>query len=363
MLRVTPQPFRRVYTGIHVVDRQLQFLVGFFSALMDDPGAGWDVSALLAWGLSQFGAAWALVMLEALRHGNRGRLVSWIGTVGVILQNIPFAVTIPLYLTLHLFTSPVASLGTGDRNSARRTLFTYLWDVAVLTSTVTLAFIAPVLLMSLRGPLGHDAATHYRWMALWQLFSVWNVVAQWLAHRAGYYLLGSMVPRDDNGRPTTPGVAFSVAVSGVYEFVMTLCVASHLPILTVALLPGPARSLLASAIPVLGPVLEQVTLARALLPRAPGAPPTLTPEYAPGELAAPIADFLLWDFYVGSVALLLWAAYLHQTTVRNASLVGLLRKVGYWVLVGGPIAATAALLWERDEVVKEDEAPLKTKDT
>ena len=66
---------------------------------------------------------------------------------------------------------------------------------------------------------------------------------------------------------------------------------------------------------------------------------------------------------VGSNPLLLWAVYLHQTTVRHPGPVALLRKIGYWFVVGGPVAATAALLWARDEVVKEDEAPLKDKDT
>lgn len=362
-LRVTTQPFRRVYSGVGPVDRHLQRLVGFFTALLDDPGAGWESSALLFWGLAQMGGVWTLIMLESLRSGSRGRLVSWAGTVGFIFQNITFAVAVPLYLALHLLTSPVASLGSSDRNAARRALFVYLWDLAVLTSAVTLGFIAPTLLMALRDPMGHDAATHYKWIAIWQLFPVWTAVAQWVAHRAGYYLLGSMVPRDDDGRPTTPGVAFSVAVSGVYEFVLTLCVATQLPVLTLVALPSPARSFLASAFPALAPILEQVTFARTFVPNPPGAPPSPGLDYAPGELAAPVVDFLQWDFYVGSVPLLLWAVYLHQTTVRNPGPVALLRKIGYWFVVGGPVAATAALLWERDEVVKEDEAPLKDKDT
>ncbi len=359
------EPFRRTYTGVKAFDGILSKLVGFFATLLDDPGAGWEVTAIYAWMASQLAAAWTLLQLEGLRAGNRGRLVSFTGVTGLLFQVLTYTFVAPLYLALHLLTSPVARLRNGDGDGARRALFVYLWDLAVLTSTVTLTFVAPVLLMSMPDALGHTPAVHYRWIAIWQLFPVWGIAAQWVAHRTGYFLLGSMVPRDDAGRQTTPGVAYSVAVSGVYEFAITMCVISHLPVMLVALLPAPLRSLLASSAPAgLGPVLEQVTFARTFVPRPLFAPPTVTPTgYKPGELAAVMVNFLQYDIYTGSLALVLWAMYLHQTTVKNPNFFGMLRKAGFWFLVGGPIAAAAALIWERDEVVKEGEPALKSKTT
>ncbi|RYP38462.1 hypothetical protein DL767_002578 [Monosporascus sp. MG133] len=360
-----PQPFRREYTGVGPVDRHLATLVGFFAALVGDAGAGWDATAFIVWGLAQFGAAWGLLMLEGLRHGNRGRPVGGLGglaVLGFLVQNATYAFTVPLYLALHLLTSPAARLRAGDGDGARRALFVYLWDLALLTSTVTLTYIAPALLMCAPGLFGHTADQHYKWLAIWQAFPLWSVIAQWAAHRACYFLLGSMVPRDDEGRETTPGIAFSVAVSGIYEFALTLCVGTHLPIVALALLPAPLRPVLGSRFASLKPIIDDVTFVRTFVPYPVTAPPTVTPAgAAPGELAAVVTNFLRYDFYVGSLPLLLWAMYLHQTTVKNPSFGGMLRKAGFWFLVGGPIAATAALLWERDEVVKEGDVALKSK--
>lgn len=363
VLRGAPEPFRRTYTGVEAIDRTLSILVAFFAALLSDPGAGWDAYALVVWMIGQTGAAWNILLLEGLRAGNRGRIVSFVGTVGFLFQNLTFVFVIPLYLSLHLLTSPVARLRNGDGDGARRALFVYLWDLAVLTSTVTLTFLAPSLLMSMPELFGHSADAHYRWVAIWQLFPVWNVIVQWIAHKTGYFLLGSMVPRDDDGRETTPGVAFSVAVSGVYEFALTLCVGSHLPVLVLALLPAPLRAVLVANLPTsLAPVLEQVTFARTYIPHPLSAPPTVDPAgYRPGEMSAIGVNFLQYDLYTASIPFLLWAMYLHQTTVKNPSFLGMLRKVGFWFAVGGPVAASVALIWDRDEVVKEGEPALKAK--
>lgn len=71
-----PAPLLRRYTGIEAVDYVLAVLVGFFSGLI-----GGDVAPqyrlFTLWGMTQFGACWTLVVLEGLRAGNRGRLVSW----------------------------------------------------------------------------------------------------------------------------------------------------------------------------------------------------------------------------------------------------------------------------------------------
>lgn len=369
ILRGAPEPFRTAYTGVGPIDRHLSVLVGFFASLLHDPGAGWEASAFFLWVLGQAGAAWTLLLLESLRAGNRGRLVSFAGTVGFLFQNLTYAFVVPLYLALHLLTSPSARLRSGDGDAARRALFVYLWDLAVLTSTVALSFLAPSLLMSLPGLFGHSAAQHYGWLAVWQLFPVWSAALQWAAHRAGYFLLGSLVPRDDAGREATPGVAFAVAVSGAYQFALTLCVATHLPVLAVAALPAPLRAALASAsasvLPagVAAPVLAQVTFARTFVPwPLPAGPPAVSRDaYGPGDLAAVTLNFLQYDFYSGSVPFLLWAMYLHQTTVRNPRFLAMLRKVGFWLVLGGPLAAVTALVWERDEVVKEGEAPLEAK--
>lgn len=354
-----PTPFKREYTGIRGLDRQLSVLVGFFSALIDDRGAGWDTTAFFIWGIAQFAAGWTLLVLEGRRSGNRGRLVSWVGTVGLIFQNMTWTFTVPLYLVLHLFTSPISKLGGKDRkavgDAARQSLFVYLWDLALIPMSVTLGLIVPTVVMSMPSLLNQTPATHYNWIAYWQAFPLWTVLIQDILHNACYYLLGSLSPRDSEGKPTTPGNGFMVAIAGVYQYALTISVVSHVPILLVSILPDSLRSTLASAFPKYAPLLSQITFARTFIPYPLSAPPTINPAaYGPGELAPLAVNFLQYDLYTGNSALLLWAIYLHATTAGR-SLWQTLRTTLFWMTVGGPSGAAVALLWDRDEIVKEGE--------
>ncbi|KAI0396889.1 hypothetical protein F5Y17DRAFT_417241 [Xylariaceae sp. FL0594] len=356
-LNGAPAPFLRSYTGLASLDKALCNMVGFFAAVIDAHD-DWEVTLGYAWGMAQFAAAWTLLLLEAKRAGNRGRLVSWIGTVGLLFQNLTWTVVIPLYLALHLVTSPVARIGRGDGEKARRSLFVYLWDMALIPMSVTIAFVAPAILMSMPNLFHQTAATHYKWIAAWQPFPAVNVMALGFLHYACYYLLGSLSPTDEEGRPTTPGRAYMVAVRGVYEFALTLCAVTHVPLLLLCVMPEPGREFLRHAFPSYAPIFDSLSL-RTFVPRHWSDAPRVDPSaYAPGDLAPLAMHVLHYDFYVGTATLLAWAAYLRQTTVKDASLSSLLRKMAFWLLATGPAGATIALAWDRDEVVLEGDSEL-----
>lgn len=356
-----PLPIKRTFTGVGPLDKQLSVLVTFFAALINDPGAGYEVTAFYIWGMAQFAAGWTALVLEARRAGNRGRAVAWVGTLGVVFQNITWTAAVPLFLALHLLTSPVAKIAgksakeAGD--AARSSLFVYLWDLALLPVAVTLGLNVPTIFMSLPGLLNQSAATHYNWIAFWQAFPVWTVAILDILHNACYFLLGSLLPMDAAGKSTTPGNGFLFAVSGVYQFGLTLCTITHVPIMLVSALPGPVRSALVSAFPKFAPFFSQVTFARTFVPHPLFAPRTVDPAaYAPGDLAAMVINFLQYDLFTGNTALLLWALYLHFTTARRPA-AKTLEIAAFWSLLAGPIGATLALLWDRDELVKEGETP------
>jgi hypothetical protein len=67
-------PLLRTYTGIQALDGHLAILVAFFAPVADRSHA--DLALSAAFGLGQFGAAWALLTLESLRAGNKGRIVN-----------------------------------------------------------------------------------------------------------------------------------------------------------------------------------------------------------------------------------------------------------------------------------------------
>lgn len=70
----TIDPLLRTYTGIQALDGQLAILVTFFAPVADRSHA--DLALSGAFGLGQFGAAWALLTLESLRAGNKAKIVN-----------------------------------------------------------------------------------------------------------------------------------------------------------------------------------------------------------------------------------------------------------------------------------------------
>ncbi|KAI8950906.1 hypothetical protein F4801DRAFT_590099 [Xylaria longipes] len=360
-LRGAPSPFLTSYTGVSAVDHQLCVLVSFFSAIIDG-NVSWNVTMFYVWGMAQFAAAWTLLVLEAKRAGNRGRLVSWIGTVGILFQNVTWTITIPLYLALHLLTSPVAKLKNGDGPGARRSLFVYLWDLALLPMAVTLTFIVPCIFMSMPRLFNQEAATHYKWIAILQPFPAFTVLGLGFLHYGCYYALGSLSPVNEENEPTTHGHGYMVAVRGVYEFALALCGTSHLPIVLLTLMPEAGREFLSHAFPYYAPVFRSLSFAKTFIPRPWYDAPSVDPAtYKSGDLGILAQHFLQYDFYVGTAPVLLWSMYLYQRTVKDASLGKMLGRAGFWFLVGGPAATAIILNWDRDAVTEEGEEKLKKK--
>jgi hypothetical protein len=67
----TAAPMKQTYTGIGLVDKQLTVLVSFFYTAIDGNRADVSLSFLYLGG--QVLAAWALITIESLRVGNRGK--------------------------------------------------------------------------------------------------------------------------------------------------------------------------------------------------------------------------------------------------------------------------------------------------
>ncbi|KAK7949763.1 hypothetical protein PG988_016402, partial [Apiospora saccharicola] len=355
-----PEPFKRHWLGLAPVDGLLNFLVAFFSAMVDGVNntdsqgkVEWNGYLFYVWGMSQFVAAWAVLLLESLRVGNRGRLVSYIGFAGLLFQIGTWTVVGPLYLALHLLTSPVASArARGDGPKARRALFVLLWDMALIPAVVTLTDTLPAVLMNAAGA---SASAHYKAIAFWQFFPLWTVLLQAFLHPMCSFLFGSLLPVDGAVRPDRVRrrpralVAVSLAPAAVRTW---LAVHATSPLLN---LPASYASL-----------FETASFTEIFIPASPFHPPTIVATSAVdgtvsySGLAQAGAHFLRYDMFVGAVPFLLWAVYLHQTTVKTPlSPLALIQKIGFWFLVGGAYAPAVALLWDRDAVVLEGDEPLQ----
>ncbi|KAJ2968542.1 hypothetical protein NUW58_g10200 [Xylaria curta] len=227
---------------------------------------------------------------------------------------------------------------------------------------VTLSFIVPAIIMSVPWLFDQTATTHYKWLAVWQPFPALTVLGLGFWHYICYYALGSLSPVGEKNEPTTHGHGYMVAVRGVYEFGLSLCATTHLPIVLLTLMPEVGREFLSRTFPHYASAFRSLSFAKVFVPfpwyDAPSIDPT---AYQSGDLSILAQHFLHYDFYVGTFPMLIWSMYLHQRTVKNPDLGKMLLKAGLWFLIGGPAAASLILNWDRDAVTEEGEEELKKK--
>lgn len=62
------------YTGLKALDYQLAAFVAFFALVVDMNYPALNLFSV--WGLGQFGAVWTLMMMESMRLGNKGKVIS-----------------------------------------------------------------------------------------------------------------------------------------------------------------------------------------------------------------------------------------------------------------------------------------------
>lgn len=68
-----------------------------------------------------------------------------IGTLGFLIQNVAFTVAVPLYLALHLLTSPVAK-------QSSQALLIPTTHLKIIPVSVILGYVLPTVLMVLPSP-------------------------------------------------------------------------------------------------------------------------------------------------------------------------------------------------------------------
>src|SRR6266516_821330 len=138
-------PMRQKYTGIKIVDIQLTTLVGFFFTAIDGNRA--DVSLLgLEFG-SQVVAAWMLITIEGMRFGNKGKwYITALTFLGMLLQNIGFGCIAPIWMAVHLATSPTV-VDPDVEDLVVRPL-----QLAVAPISILIAYGVPSVMMCLPAP-------------------------------------------------------------------------------------------------------------------------------------------------------------------------------------------------------------------
>jgi hypothetical protein len=250
-----------------------------------------------------------------------------------------------LYLFIHLLTSPISKPFTSAYASSA--LFVSTYDLAIVPISVTLGYIIPSLLIIFPAYLPIASPTHQYLIAFWQAFPLWTMLAQWTLKLACTLILGKDTAAKTEKSPhTAASMTYLIYAGRVYTFVLVFCMATHLPAVVLSLLPA---DIIPKSIPALA-YLARTSFSSAFIPPLPLGKPIK-------DLADGAHVFLLWDMYIGSVAGILWAMVLYQNVSMGkqnmASNMSLVVKTIAWTALGGPVAAWAILMWERDEVVKQ----------
>jgi hypothetical protein len=88
--------------------------------------------------------------------------------------------------------------------------------------------------------------------------------------------------------------------------------------------------------------------------------PFTSADFRVGSLSEGVHIFLQWDNLTGSSAVLLWAVIANVSAQRKIQgyvcWSGFLFKIAHSLVLTGPVGTAVRLVWERDELVLEDEA-------
>lgn len=247
---------------------------------------------------------------------------------GLIMQNVTWTVSVPLYLLVHLYASPIADPGVAPSFIA---VAADPMDLLLLPFASIIAFVVPAILMVWPGL---DAYSHYGWDFTWQIFPLREYAVTVVAKLILTRVLGQRAHGGAYVRNSRKAYAYALFLAcGAQLSAVLLCV------LPPAAVPAPLR-----------PYAAASSLWTVFVPWWPWNSPSVgDAALVNGVGLADLARlFLQWDVLMGNAALLLWALHMHRRALPEASLARRLGLVAVWTALGGPVAAATALLRERD---------------
>lgn len=250
--------------------------------------------------------------------------------MGILVQNMSFAVTMPAYLALHLFTSPTVS-GSDNRSLASKAR-----TVSVVPFSIIFGYLLPAHLMSLPAPSVISYDQKQIFAAIFQPFPVLVFALGWTAET----ILGVM--SKDGLTEQSKKTKYQKSLRMAYSFGFACSAIGHIASWTL--------SLTAALIPKIFAYSYEKSFhpSRTFLNTSPLSGAEL-------DLGAGVLSFLQWDLFTGSAALLIWAVALHTNAQaakgKSVEWVSTLSKAFVYTFFAGPCGAALKLIWERDEFV------------
>lgn len=314
-------------SGNQALDKAFLPLIRFFYPVTT--GENPRLSLFSFWFAGQVIALHTLLVLEGLRVGNRGRLIAYTTVWGCLYQMVPFGITMPVWIALWLWTSPIAKLSAATPKAVlAQSLRIGNADLAVVVHSIVWGYIVPSALFAL--PSSSLIATQ-RYVLAWQFFPLYVGAARLLFSKA-LQLLGDVdnsVPPPPPTDPKQPGASLARRLRAVYFPVLVATAVTHTLTLLWVFFPDTRPAGLAGA------SLDLVSLFKPVSYPGHVVPVTSAAE---GTLA-----LLHYDIYFGGAAMLFWAIQVHGASTNAPSMASVLTALA------GPGGAALALVWRRDE--------------
>lgn len=256
-------------------------------------------------------------------------MISRTGTLGFLFQRLTYTLCVPIYLIIHVFTSPIS-----DVTVAPHDLSVDAEDLVTLPFVAATAYLLPAVLMALPSPGLLSSSFHYHWNAIWQVFPVLQTIYHYLIKRLVVAPIGLR----------------NIKTGYIYRLVLVFAVISQSTLLALAITPS-------DMVPdFLKETVDQLDFARAFIPYWPSNSPVVDEKLinaAGAGLPELVKLFLQWDINCGGSAILVWAIHVYLVALPGKRfLSNVVPKVAFWTVLGGPVGAATVLLWERDVVLQ-----------
>lgn len=257
-------------------------------------------------------------------------ICSSLGVWGFLVQNAAYAVILPIYLALHLWTSPLTS---------SKRLSHYLVDTpntAAVFGSMILGYVLPSIVMSLPAPSVISFDQKQVYIAIWQFFPVWVSLFQ--------AILPHVLPNVEeqhSAKSSTQQASNTMRV--LYIGLLTFAGIGQI---------STASLLLVSKF---FPVIFAPEFRGAFNPGKVFLPAAISPSTRMPSIGAGAHQLLQYDEYVGSAAMVFWGTVLFANTYRNLqcrqNVASLLAQGTAAMLLTGPLGYATACIWARDELV------------
>ena len=290
-----------------------------------------------------------------------------------MMQNLTIACFGPVFLTLHLFTSPAIT----DSSA----LIAPLTDVISLPFSILFGSLIPNVVLGLRSPSVVSFATQQLAIAIWTPFPVWVALFQKIFCSVGPKITSIFFRRLAGARPSAMPSEYAIDEKREAKPLLLTPAVRRQEADIYLQKVRPVYTILAFISFILHISTGAFVLITVLFPMMFSSSPAYTTAFAPGHLLFPafaghgsrvetigqgVLVFMQWDMWIGFSAMAIWAAVLNHTVLvgpgrKNlgwGATVQLWTKVLGVMTILGPGAGVVALIWERDELMlngKEEE--------